>query len=344
MIWIWWGEKCGTPLRPYSSDSVKTTGLLPDVVSPLCRSPQSHMMGPWELREGCKWRRRAKRECCQVEAMSLLLSSLLSSPLSSALLCSATAFSLLGEIITRHQAPGPDIHRSEKQRERARLRERERERESEKTLIRCNRRGESDPNHRLLPRLPSLLHWRPTARSRRGHFPAGFRLVVGCGLVLTAVIVLLAPLPPSSSSSSSSSPTDRVADLRGIWALCSSPSDQRSCKASEAHSAPPRLHTTRVNPQESLKISFLRGTGQKRQVSDWIFFSLSLLCGYLPLSSARLQILFSRFFSLSLSFQSTVDAIFLGVFCQKKYLHISWHRLTAPREAVIPSVACVKCV
>ena len=123
------GEKCGTPLRPYSSDSVKTTGLLPDVVSPLCRSPQSHMMGPWELREGCKWRRRAKRECCQVEAMSLLLSSLLSSPLSSALLCSATAFSLLGEIITRHQAPGPDIHRSEKQRERARQRERERERE-----------------------------------------------------------------------------------------------------------------------------------------------------------------------------------------------------------------------
>lgn len=37
--------------------------------------------------------------------------------LSFALLCSVRAFSLLGEIITRHQAPGPDIHRSEKQRD-----------------------------------------------------------------------------------------------------------------------------------------------------------------------------------------------------------------------------------
>lgn len=60
----------------------------------------------------------------------------------SPLLCSVRAFSLLGEIITRHQAPGPDIHRSEKQREREqeRARERHREREVEKSLTQCNRR------------------------------------------------------------------------------------------------------------------------------------------------------------------------------------------------------------
>lgn len=60
----------------------------------------------------------------------------------SPLLCSARAFSLLGEIITRHQAPGPDIHRSEKQRERESKSERERgtEREVEKSLTQCNRR------------------------------------------------------------------------------------------------------------------------------------------------------------------------------------------------------------
>ena len=74
-------------------------------------------------------------------------------------------------------------------------------------------------------------------------------------------------------------------------------------------------------------------------------FFLSLSPVRLPASviSSAANPIFA-FFSLSLSFQSTVDAIFLGVFCQKKYLHISWHRLTAPREAVIPSVACVKCV
>lgn len=60
-----------------------------------------------------------------------------SSFLSSSLICSVRALSLLGEITTRHQAPGPDIHRFEKQRERETERAREGRRE---TLIRCKRR------------------------------------------------------------------------------------------------------------------------------------------------------------------------------------------------------------
>lgn len=104
-------------------------------------------------------------------------------------------FILRGEIITRHQAPGPDIHRSEKQSERARERERERPRRAERIRW-SDAHGEGKrPEPALLRRLPgpSVL----TAESALLWLDlAGFGLVVGCGLVLTAVIVRLPPPPP----------------------------------------------------------------------------------------------------------------------------------------------------
>lgn len=121
---------------------------------------------------------------------------------------------------------------------------------------------------------------------------------------MTAVIVLLTP-----TSSSSSSVTDRVADLRGIRAPCTSPSDQRPCEAPETHSAPRRL------PQhhESLQTSyFWRGIGQKGQVSDWIFPPFPLVF-FTPVIGTAANPIFAPFLPL----QSTADAIFLGVFCQK---------------------------
>lgn len=69
----------------------------------------------------------------------------------SPLLCSARAFSLLGEIITRHQAPGPDIHRSEKQREREQERARERHRERGREKLDPVQPATSNPHHHLLP-------------------------------------------------------------------------------------------------------------------------------------------------------------------------------------------------
>lgn len=166
---------------------------------------------------------------------------LLSPLLCSHLLCSSRAFSLLGEIITRHQAPGPDIHRSEKQR--ARVREAEKREITDAT---GKGKRPKPPSHASGP-LSLLLTAESAVLWLTFH-----RWILGRSRMRACFDCSNSPTPPSSSSF-----TNRVADLRGISALCSSPSDQRSCKASETHRAPPRLSTTRDNPQEPLKILFL---------------------------------------------------------------------------------------
>lgn len=104
---------------------------------------QSHGRKPWELGGGLEKKKKKKRgekgDSLRLFAARGRRCRSSSSHLSP-LLCSARAFSLLGEIITRHQAPGPDIHRSEKQREREQERARGTEREVEKSLTQCNRR------------------------------------------------------------------------------------------------------------------------------------------------------------------------------------------------------------
>lgn len=174
--------------KPFS-DSVKTASLFPDVAFPLCTSydeitassyEQSPRTRSWELQGGC----RKRRVCCQLEAMSLLLSS----PLFASLLCSA----LLGQSFqsagwAHYQTPGYGTWHSP-------IAKAERARE-----------GESEPwsdatSDKTRPKSPPhvagfLISGLTALSDSSRHFPAGFGLVVGCGLVLTAVPVLLTPPP-----------------------------------------------------------------------------------------------------------------------------------------------------
>lgn len=157
---------------------------------------------------------------------------------------------------------------------------------------------------------------------------------------MTAVIVLL-PLLLLLLLPLSSSPISRVADLRGISAPRSSPSDQRSRKkkkkkqAPETHrSAPPRLlprhESTRpgASPIKKKKKK-RRRSGEELDTSAkfpiWIFFSFFFpppRAATLILSSDRLQILFSPlFFSPPLSLSKAPLTPFSSGFSVKKDLY-----------------------
>lgn len=118
----------------------------------------------------------------------------------------------------------------------------------------------------------------------------------------------------------SSSQTSRVADLRGISVPCKLPEwpaipqgigdSVRTAAASAA-----ALHSASQHARASKD---LISTRNWTQVSDWIFSPP--LCGYLDSAtrSTANPIFSLSFFSL-FAFQSTVDAIFPGIFCQKTY-------------------------
>lgn len=118
----------------------------------------------------------------------------------------------------------------------------------------------------------------------------------------------------------SSSQTSRVADLRGISVPCKLPEwpaipqgigdSVRTAAASAA-----ALHSASQHARASKD---LISTRNWTQVSDWIFFSspvrLPWFCHQIDCKSYFLALFFSLF-----AFQSTVDAIFPGIFCQKTY-------------------------
>lgn len=142
----------------------------------------------------------------------------------------------------------------------------------------------------------------------------------------------------------SSSQTSRVADLRGISVPCKLPEwpaipqgiGDSVCTAAASAAA---LHSASQHARASKD---LISTRNWTQVSDWIFSPP--LCGYLDSATrSTANPIFSLSFFRSLLSKAPLTPFSPG-FSVKKHIRLFWHRLTAPREAVTPSVAFVKCL